>query len=254
MAKNVAELCEEHAMTIEELAEETGVRRAEIIAESQGWLTYDLPPELAARVWGGRYVGQVQKWFAMRFLGDDGEIDLNTHHAEFTAWKWLAPDDLIRLIDVLNPENEPGRLTIISRMGADNVEAALPPLIRAVAGEGRKVLWACDPMHGNTIKSSSGYETRPFDRVLAEVKGFFAVHEAEGTYAGGVHFEMTGRDVTECIGGAQAITDEGLSDRYHTHCDPRLNASQSLELAFLIAEELKTRRLATAPGPIRVVS
>ncbi|MFP6759612.1 MAG: 3-deoxy-7-phosphoheptulonate synthase class II [Alphaproteobacteria bacterium] len=166
----------------------------------------------------------------------------------------LDGDGLMRLIDALNPEDDAGRLTLIARMGSDKVEDLLPPLVRRVAREGRKVVWSCDPMHGNTIKSSSGYKTRPFDRVLAEVKGFFAVHEAEGTYAGGVHFEMTGRDVTECIGGAQAITDEGLSDRYHTHCDPRLNASQSLELAFLIAEELKTRRLATAPGPIRVVS
>ena len=166
----------------------------------------------------------------------------------------LDGDGLMRLIDALNPDDDAGRLTLIARMGSDKVEALLPPLVRRVAREGRKVVWSCDPMHGNTIKSSSGYKTRPFDRVLAEVKGFFAVHEAEGTYAGGVHFEMTGRDVTECIGGAQAITDEGLSDRYHTHCDPRLNASQSLELAFLIAEELKTRRLASEPGPIRAAS
>ena len=166
----------------------------------------------------------------------------------------LDGDGLMRLIDALNPDDDAGRLTLIARMGSDKVEALLPPLVRRVAREGRKVVWSCDPMHGNTIKLSSGYKTRPFDRVLAEVKGFFAVHEAEGTYAGGVHFEMTGRDVTECIGGAQAITDEGLSDRYHTHCDPRLNASQSLELAFLIAEELKTRRLASEPGPIRAAS
>ncbi|MEE8173507.1 MAG: 3-deoxy-7-phosphoheptulonate synthase class II [Alphaproteobacteria bacterium] len=154
----------------------------------------------------------------------------------------LEPDDLIRLIDVLNPENEPGRLTIIARMGADKVEAALPPLIRAVAGEGRKVLWACDPMHGNTIKSSNGYKTRVFDSILSEVSGFFAAHRAEGSHPGGVHFEMTGQDVTECLGGAQAITEAGLSDRYHTHCDPRLNASQALELAFLIAERLQAER------------
>jgi 3-deoxy-7-phosphoheptulonate synthase len=154
----------------------------------------------------------------------------------------LDGDGLMRLIDKLDPDNEAGRLTLIARMGSDKVSQMLPPLVRRVASEGRKVVWSCDPMHGNTIKSSSGYKTRPFDRILAEVRGFFAVHEGEGTYAGGVHFEMTGRDVTECIGGAQAITDEGLSDRYHTHCDPRLNASQSLELAFLIAEELKSRR------------
>jgi len=155
----------------------------------------------------------------------------------------LDGDGLMRLIDALNPDDVPGRLTLISRMGSDKVAEKLPPLVRRVAAEGRSVVWSCDPMHGNTVKSASGYKTRPFDRVLAEVRGFFAVHEDEGTYAGGVHFEMTGRDVTECTGGAQAITDESLSDRYHTHCDPRLNASQSLELAFLIAEELKNRRL-----------
>jgi 3-deoxy-7-phosphoheptulonate synthase len=154
----------------------------------------------------------------------------------------LDPEELIRLIDILNPANEPGRLTLYSRMGSDKVEEKLPALIRAVEREGRSVVWACDPMHGNTIKASTGYKTRPFDRILAEVKGFFAVHRAEGTYPGGVHFEMTGRDVTECIGGAQAITDTDLSDRYHTHCDPRLNASQSLELAFLIAEQLREER------------
>ena len=154
----------------------------------------------------------------------------------------LEPDELLVLIDRLNPRNEPGRLTVITRMGHDAVEARLPPLLRAVEREGRRVLWTCDPMHGNTIKSSNGYKTRPFDRILAEVRGFFAVHRAEGTHPGGVHFEMTGQDVTECLGGAQAITEERLSDRYHTHCDPRLNASQALELAFLIAEQLKEER------------
>ena len=154
----------------------------------------------------------------------------------------LEVDDLLRLIDRLNPENEPGRLTLICRMGHDQVLEKLSPLVRAVAREGRQVVWACDPMHGNTIKSASGYKTRPFDRILTEVQGFFAVHRAEGTHAGGVHFEMTGQDVTECIGGAQAISDERLGDRYHTHCDPRLNANQALELAFLIAAELKAER------------
>jgi 3-deoxy-7-phosphoheptulonate synthase len=154
----------------------------------------------------------------------------------------LEPDQLLALVDRLNPENEPGRLVLICRMGADKVEQRLPPLIRAVEGEGRQVVWSCDPMHGNTIKSSNGYKTRPFDRILAEVRRFFAVHQAEGSYAGGVHFEMTGQEVTECIGGAQEITDERLADRYHTHCDPRLNASQSLELAFLIADTMKARR------------
>jgi 3-deoxy-7-phosphoheptulonate synthase len=157
----------------------------------------------------------------------------------------MAPDELIRLIDVLNPDDVPGRLTLIARMGADEVQAKLPALVRAVKREGRTVVWSCDPMHGNTVTSSSGFKTRAVNRILAEVRGFFAVHAAEGTHAGGVHFEMTGQDVTECIGGAQAITDETLKDRYHTHCDPRLNASQSLELAFTIAEELKRARSGT---------
>jgi 3-deoxy-7-phosphoheptulonate synthase len=152
------------------------------------------------------------------------------------------PDELIRLIDILNPANDPGRLTLISRMGHENVREALPALVRRVEREGRHVVWSCDPMHGNTIKATSGYKTRPFDRVLDEVRGFFEVHREEGTYAGGVHFEMTGKDVTECLGGAQAITAENLSERYHTHCDPRLNASQSLELAFLIADSLRAQR------------
>ncbi|HEV7372525.1 class II 3-deoxy-7-phosphoheptulonate synthase [Arenibaculum sp.] len=154
------------------------------------------------------------------------------------------PDELIRLIDVLNPANEAGRLTLIARMGHEKVESLLPPLIRKVKAEGRVVVWSCDPMHGNTVKSASGYKTRPFERILAEVRGFFAVHRGEGTHAGGVHFELTGQDVTECTGGAQAITDQALCSRYHTHCDPRLNASQALELAFLIAERLKEERTA----------
>ncbi len=151
-------------------------------------------------------------------------------------------DDLLRLCDQLNPKNEPGRLTVIVRMGAEKVQKNLPALVRRIKNEGRKVVWACDPMHGNTIKASSGFKTRSFDSVLEEVRGFFAVHRMEGTHAGGVHFEMTGRDVTECIGGAQAITEAGLADRYDTLCDPRLNASQSLELAFLISEALKEER------------
>lgn len=152
-------------------------------------------------------------------------------------------DELIRLIDVLNPKNEPGRLTLISRMSSEKVTELLPPLVRRVRDEGRHVVWVCDPMHGNTIKSSSGYKTRPFDRILSEVQGFFQVHQAEGTHAGGVHFEMTGQNVTECTGGAVAITDAQLSDRYHTHCDPRLNAQQALELAFLLAQVLKEGRV-----------
>ena len=153
-----------------------------------------------------------------------------------------TPDELLRIIDVLNPNNDPGRLVLISRMGHDQVAEKLPDLVRAIEREGKKVVWTCDPMHGNTIKAQSGYKTRPFELILQEVRGFFAVHEAEGTHAGGVHIELTGQNVTECTGGAQAITDEGLSDRYHTHCDPRLNASQSLELAFLVSEHLKSKR------------
>ena len=151
-------------------------------------------------------------------------------------------DGLLELIDILNPNNDPGRLVLIARMGHDQVQEKLPALVRAVEREGKKVVWTCDPMHGNTIKAQSGYKTRPFDRILKEVEGFFAVHAAEGTHAGGIHIELTGQNVTECTGGAQAITDEGLSDRYHTHCDPRLNASQSLELAFLVGEHLKAIR------------
>ena len=150
----------------------------------------------------------------------------------------LEPDALLKMLDTLNPGRVPGRMTLISRFGHDKVEAGLPRLVRAVQREGHPVVWSCDPMHGNVIKSDSGYKTRPFDRILAEVKGFFAVHRAEGTHAGGIHIEMTGQDVTECTGGAIAITDERLADRYHTHCDPRLNAAQSIELAFLMADML----------------
>jgi len=156
----------------------------------------------------------------------------------------LKADDLLRLVDILNPENEPGRLTLIVRCGADKVAENLPGLIRAIQREGRKVVWSCDPMHGNTITSASGYKTRPFDRIIQEVKQFFAIHAAEGTYAGGVHLEMTGRDVTECTGGARAISDQDLNDRYHTFCDPRLNAEQAIELAFLLADLLKSERVA----------
>lgn len=156
----------------------------------------------------------------------------------------LAPEELLRLCDALNPQNEPGRLTVISRMGWDKVEKHLPALVRTLRREGRAVVWACDPMHGNTVKSASGYKTRPFDRILAEVRSFFAVMKAEGCHAGGIHLEMTGQDVTECTGGAQAITEAGLQDRYHTYCDPRLNAQQALELAFLMAEALKEERQA----------
>ena len=151
-------------------------------------------------------------------------------------------EDLKILLHKLNPENEAGRLTLIARFGAGKVGDHLPRLIRTVQEEGANVVWTCDPMHGNTIKAASGYKTRPFESVLREVREFFAVHKAEGTIPGGVHFEMTGQDVTECTGGVRAVTDEDLSDRYHTACDPRLNASQSLERAFLVAQTLQDRR------------
>jgi 3-deoxy-7-phosphoheptulonate synthase len=160
------------------------------------------------------------------------------------------PDTLLRLLEILNPKNEAGRITLISRMGHENVEKHLPGLIRAVQREGAKVVWSSDPMHGNMIKSASGYKTRPFDHILSEVRQVFAVHQAEGSYAGGIHVEMTGQDVTECLGGAQAIDEDGLSKRYHTHCDPRLNAMQSLELAFLVAEELKALRSGSVPNKV----
>ena len=151
----------------------------------------------------------------------------------------LKPDELIKLCNILNPDNEPGRMTLISRFGADNVEKFLPSLIKTVKKEGLNVVWSCDPMHGNTIKAATGFKTRTFDSVVKEVKNFFAVHQTEGTYAGGLHIEMTGQDVTECTGGAQKISENDLSNRYRTHCDPRLNANQALELAFLISDEIK---------------
>jgi 3-deoxy-7-phosphoheptulonate synthase len=153
----------------------------------------------------------------------------------------LSPDALLRLIEALNPRNDPGRLTLICRFGADKVEEHLPQLVRAVTQEGAKVVWSCDPMHGNTI-TLNHYKTRAFDVILDEVSRFFAVHRAEGSYPGGIHVEMTGSNVTECTGGAKAVSAEDLSDRYHTHCDPRLNADQAIELAFLLAEELRAAR------------
>ncbi|OQW62027.1 MAG: 3-deoxy-7-phosphoheptulonate synthase [Proteobacteria bacterium HN_bin10] len=154
----------------------------------------------------------------------------------------LDPDELLRLIDILNPANEPGRLTLITRFGADKVNAGLPKLARAVTKEGRAVVWSCDPMHGNTFETASGFKTRPFERILAEARAFTDILPAEGAYPGGVHVEMTGQQVTECLGGASAVTEEDLSSRYHTHCDPRLNGTQALDLAFLIAEQLRGAR------------
>ncbi|KAK9757621.1 hypothetical protein RND81_01G174500 [Saponaria officinalis] len=155
----------------------------------------------------------------------------------------MDPNELIKLIDILNPENKPGRITIITRMGAENMRVKLPALIRAVRRAGQIVTWVSDPMHGNTIKAPCGLKTRPFDAILAEVRAFFDVHDQEGSHPGGIHLEMTGQNVTECIGGGQTVTFDDLSSRYHTHCDPRLNASQSLELAFIIAERLRKRRM-----------
>lgn len=151
----------------------------------------------------------------------------------------MEPDELVRLLETLNPDDEAGRITLISRFGSEGVAKGLPPLARAVTKSGRTVVWSCDPMHGNTLKTASGFKTRPVDRILSEVRQFIEILPAEGAYPGGVHFEMTGSDVTECIGGAQMISEEDLSSRYHTHCDPRLNGEQALELAFLIAEKLQ---------------
>ncbi|MBO9579737.1 MAG: 3-deoxy-7-phosphoheptulonate synthase class II [Sphingobium sp.] len=162
----------------------------------------------------------------------------------------LEPDVLLRLLDELNPAREAGRITLITRYGHDKIESGLPPLVRAVMREGHPVVWSCDPMHGNVITAPNGYKTRPFERILAEVRGFFAVHRAEGSFGGGIHAELTGQNVTECTGGAVDVTEQSLADRYHTHCDPRLNAAQSIELAFLLAEmvseELAERRKAAA--------
>jgi 3-deoxy-7-phosphoheptulonate synthase len=164
----------------------------------------------------------------------------------------LKPDELLRLIDILDPAAEPGRLSLICRFGADKVGDHLPGLLRAVKRAGRTLVWSCDPMHGNTVKAGN-YKTRPFDRIMQEIRTFFAVHQAEGTYAGGVHLEMTGKNVTECTGGARAITEMDLHDRYHTYCDPRLNAEQAIEVAFLVAELVKAERLASEAGrPPRV--
>ncbi len=158
----------------------------------------------------------------------------------------LEADDLLPLIDALNPGNEAGRLTLYGRFGSDKVEARLPGLMRATKAAGKNVVWAIDPMHGNTLTAGNGYKTRPFDRILSEVKSFIDIANAEGVHPGGVHLEMTGQNVTECLGGARALTEGELADRYHTHCDPRLNGEQALELAFLVAERLKSGRMQEA--------
>ncbi|MFA5599892.1 MAG: 3-deoxy-7-phosphoheptulonate synthase class II [Phenylobacterium sp.] len=158
----------------------------------------------------------------------------------------MEPDDVLRLCEILNPANEPGRLTLYGRFGHDKIAARLPALMQATKRAGCNVVWAIDPMHGNTLTAANGYKTRPFDRILSEVKSFVEIARAEGVHPGGVHLEMTGQNVTECLGGARALTEGDLVDRYHTHCDPRLNGEQSLELAFLLAEKLKEERLAEA--------
>ncbi|CAN6466841.1 unnamed protein product [Victoria cruziana] len=163
----------------------------------------------------------------------------------------MNPNDLVKLIEILNPQNKPGRITVILRMGAENMRVKLPHLIRAVRRAGQIVTWVSDPMHGNTIKAPCGLKTRPFDAIRAEVRAFFDVHEQEGSHPGGVHLEMTGQNVTECIGGSSTVTFDDLSSRYHTHCDPRLNASQSLELAFIIAERLRKRRIGSQKAKLQ---
>lgn len=182
---------------------------------------------------------------------------LNEAHVEFLSGvrnpigmkcgPGLEPDELVRTLEKLNPADEAGRITLIARFGANNVEAGLTPLVKAVKASGRTVVWSCDPMHGNTLKAGTGFKTRPVDHILTEVRQFIDVVSGEGCYPGGVHFEMTGQNVTECIGGAQAISEAELSSRYHTHCDPRLNGEQALELAFLVAEKLADVKAATTP-------
>ena len=212
------------------LGYEEAMTRQDTITDDGGWYSTS-----AHMIWIGDRTRQPDGAHVEYMRGINNPIGLKCGPS-------LDPEELIGLIDTLNPDNEPGRLTLICRMGSENVQEKLGPLVRAVQREGKAVVWSCDPMHGNTITSSNGYKTRPFDRILSEVRGFFDVHNEEGTYAGGVHFEMTGQDVTECLGGAQAISEVSLADRYHTHCDPRLNASQALELAFLIADMLKENR------------
>ncbi len=209
---------------------EESLTRRDTITDEQGWYATS-----AHMVWIGDRTRQLDGAHVEYMRGISNPIGLKCGPS-------LEIDDLLRLIDRLNPENIPGRLTLIARMGADKVHAKFPPLLRAVQAHGARVVWCCDPMHGNTIKASSGYKTRRVDDIMREVEGFFDAHDTVGTYPGGVHFEMTGQNVTECVGGVVEVTEARLGDSYHTHCDPRLNASQSLELAFLIADLLKRRR------------
>jgi 3-deoxy-7-phosphoheptulonate synthase len=209
---------------------EEALTRRDTITQDKDWYATS-----AHMIWIGDRTRQLDGAHVEYFRGIRNPIGLK-------CGPTLDPDELLRLIDVLNPENTPGRLTLITRMGADKVRAGLPPLVKAVQKSGASVVWCCDPMHGNTVKASSGYKTRRVNDVMAEVQGFFDVHDEIGTFAGGVHFEMTGRNVTECVGGVVEVTEARLGDRYHTHCDPRLNGAQSLELAFLIADLMKRRR------------
>jgi 3-deoxy-7-phosphoheptulonate synthase len=209
---------------------EEAMTRRDTITDEQGWFATS-----AHMVWIGDRTRQPEGAHVEYMRGISNPIGLKCGPS-------LEADELLRLIDRLNPDNIAGRLTLIVRMGADKVRTGLPPLLRAVQSHGANVVWCCDPMHGNTIKASSGYKTRRVDDIMAEVTGFFDAHDEAGTYPGGVHFEMTGQNVTECVGGVVEVTEERLGDRYHTHCDPRLNAVQSLELAFLLADLLKRRR------------
>ncbi len=209
---------------------EEALTRKDTITDEKGWYSTS-----AHMIWIGDRTRQLDGAHVEYMRGISNPIGLKCGPS-------LETDDLLRLIDRLNPDNIPGRLTLIARMGAKDVRQKLAPLLKAVQGHGSNVVWCCDPMHGNTVKASTGYKTRRVDDVFAEVKGFFDAHDEMGTYPGGVHFEMTGQDVTECVGGLVEVTEQDLGDRYHTHCDPRLNAGQSLELAFLIADLLKNRR------------
>lgn len=209
---------------------EEALTRKDTITDEKGWYTTS-----AHMVWIGDRTRQLDGAHIEYMRGISNPVGLKCGPS-------LEPDDLLRLIDRLNPQNIPGKLTLIARMGAADVRAKLPALLKAVKSHGSHVVWCCDPMHGNTIKASTGYKTRRVDDIFAEVQGFFDAHDEAGTYPGGVHFEMTGKNVTECVGGLVEVKEQDLADRYHTHCDPRLNAGQSLELAFLIADLMKNRR------------
>ena len=209
---------------------EEAMTRQDTITDEKGFFTTS-----AHMVWIGDRTRQLDGAHVEYMSGINNPIGLKCGPS-------MDTDDLLRLIDKLNPDNIPGRLTLIARMGADIVTDKLPPLVKAVKEAGANVVWCSDPMHGNTVKASTGYKTRRVDDVMREVSGFFEVHDSFGTYPGGVHFEMTGQNVTECVGGLVEVTEARLGDRYHTHCDPRLNAAQSLELSFLIADLMKKRR------------